>query len=348
MLTLALPWLLLLLALPLLVRLLLPAYSSEKESVRTPFFDQLAGAAGLQPSRGAVILRRNVGQMILVPLGWVLLVLAMARPQWVGQPIEQIESARDLMLVVDLSGSMRTTDFVDSEGNRIDRLAAVKRVLEEFVTERQTDRLGLVLFGNAPFLQVPFTLDHDVFRQLLAEAEVGMAGPQTMLGDAIGLSIKAFEVSDAEQRTVILLTDGNDTGSRVPPVKASEIAAQNGITIHTIGVGDPAAAGEAPLDEATLGEIARVTGGRFFRANDREQLGITYVELDALEPLAYQTHTFRPKDELYHWPLGAFLVLVLVYHLLMAGWAARRQRRMGRRVERVEEVAPVAVSGGVG
>jgi Ca-activated chloride channel family protein len=327
MLTLAHPWLLLLLPAPILVRLLLPAYAERRTSVRTPFFSELATATGLEPSPGAVVLRRTIGQWLLLPLCWVLLVTAMTRPQWVGEPIEQILSARDLMLLVDLSGSMGTTDFTDPGGQRVDRLSAVKDVLEDFVANRETDRLGLILFGNAAFLQVPFTLDHDVFLQLLDEAQIGMAGPQTMLGDAIGLAIKAFDASDAEQRTAILLTDGNDTGSKVPPLKAADIASQNDITLHTIGVGDPAAAGEAPLDEDTLRGIADATGGRYFRANDRDQLEAVYSELDQLEPLDYETNSYRPTHELFQWPMGAFLVLVMGYHVFLALWTLGSRAR---------------------
>jgi len=304
----------LLLPFPLLLRVLLPFYREEKESVRAPFFDEIASAAGLTPSGGAVVLRRNPGQWIILSLCWFLVVAALARPQWVGEPIEEIQSARDLMLAVDLSGSMETADFVDEEGNRVDRLTAVKMVLRDFVAQRETDRLGLILFGNAAFLQVPFTLDHEVFLSLLDEAQIGMAGPQTMIGDALGLAIKAYEASEAEQRTLILLTDGNDTGSKVPPAKAAEIAAQHEITIYSIGVGDPAAAGEAPLDEATLRMISEITGGRFFQANDREELEDVYRELDQLEPLDFESTSFRPTDELYFWPVIAMLLLVLGYH----------------------------------
>lgn len=326
----AYPWLLILLPAPLLVRWLVPAYREQKESVRTPFFQELAEQAHLEPSSGAVILQRNIGQKLLLPLAWALLVIAAARPQWVGEPITQIESARDLMLAVDLSGSMETQDFVDSEGNRIDRLSAVKLVLEDFVEKRETDRLGLVLFGNAAFLQVPFTLDHEVFLQLLGEAQIGMAGPQTMIGDAIGLAIKAFDASEADQRVLILLTDGNDTGSRVPPPKAADIAAQNDITIYTIGVGDPTSAGEAPLDELGLRQIADATGGQFFRANDLEELDQVYRKLDELEPLEFESYSYRPRYELYQWAVGAFLMLTLVYHLIMGVWSGSRSLARGR------------------
>jgi len=329
------PWLFLLLPLPLLVRVLLPAYREEKESVRAPFFDEIASVSGLTPSGGAVVLRRNLGQWIILPLCWLLAVTALARPQWVGEPIEEIQSARDLMLAVDLSGSMKTADFVDEEGNRVDRLTAITMVLENFVAKRETDRLGLILFGNAAFLQVPFTLDHDVFLRLLDEAQIGMAGPQTMMGDALGLAIKAYEASEAEQRTLILLTDGNDTGSKVPPAKAAEIAAQHEITIYSIGVGDPAAAGEAPLDEATLREISEITGGQFFRANDREQLEDVYRELDQLEPLDFESTSFRPTDELYFWPVIAMLLLVLGYHGVMGFRKSTQGRVEGSKSRRV-------------
>ena len=320
------PWLFLVLLAPLAVRALLPPFRDRKAALRSPFFDELAHAAGLEPSEGSVVEKRSAFASVVLALCWLTLVTALARPQWVEDPITKIESARDLMLAVDLSGSMDTRDFIDADGDRIDRLSAVKLVLDDFVNRRETDRLGLILFGNAAFLQVPFTLDHSTFRTLLAETRVGMAGPQTMMGDALGLAIKLFDASEVEQRLLILLTDGNDTGSKVPPPKAAQIAADNGITIHTIGVGDPSAAGEAPLDEATLQGIASTTGGQFFRANDSEELEAVYASLDELEPLEFESSSYRPKRELFMWPLAAFLVLGLFHHLAMA-FRTRRPNR---------------------
>jgi len=320
------PWMFLLLALPLLVRFLLPAYREGRESVRAPFFDELAEAAGAHPARGAAVLRRNLFQVLILPLTWLLVVAALAAPQWLEDPIEQIDSARDLMLAVDLSGSMETRDFAGEGGVLTDRLTAVKTVLDDFIARRETDRLGLILFGNAAFLQVPFTSDHETFATLLDEAQIGMAGPRTMLGDAVGLAIRVFQESDAEQRLLILLTDGNDTGSKIPPVKAAEIAAQHEITIHVIGVGDPMNAGEAPLDEATLSAMTAATGGRYFHANDRGELESVYKEIDALEPQDFESFSYRPKRPLYHWPLGAALALLAAFHLLMAAWSRRGRR----------------------
>ena len=313
-----LPWAFALLPAPLLVWWLLPAYRERRESLRVPFFESVAAATGGEPRKGGVQARRNLLQWLLAPLSWALIVTSLARPQYVEPPIEKVESARDLMLAVDLSGSMDTLDMFDPEGRRIQRLEAVKLVLDEFITRREGDRLGLVVFGNQAFVQAPFTQDHDLVRKLLAQTGPRMAGPQTMIGDAIGLSIKAFEASEVEDRVLVLLTDGNDTGSRVPPKKAAEIAAQNGLTIHTVAVGDPEAAGEAEMGLETLEAIAEATGGEAFRADDRQQLEAIYRRIDELTPVEIETLSYRPTRPLFHWPLGAVLALLALYQGLMA------------------------------
>ena len=312
------PWVLVLVALPLALRQLLPAYAEQRQAVRAPFFDELARLSGREPSRGAAIARGPLAQRILLWCAWLLLVAAVARPSWIGEPIVRTRGARDLMLALDLSQSMDTNDFTNAEGERVDRLTATKRVLDEFIDRRRDDRLGLLLFGNAAFIQSPFTEDHRTLRTLLDETAAGMAGPQTMLGDAIGLAIKVFEERDAEQRVLILLTDGNDTGSNVPPVKAAEIAAERGITIHTIGAGDPQAAGEEALDEETLKEVARATGGRYFRAMDRAELEQVYGTLDEILPRDVESISHRPTYALAWLPVGFLLVLTLLYHAVMA------------------------------
>lgn len=319
------PWAFVLLPAPILVWLLLPPYRERQESVRVPLFAQLAMAAGREPTKGAVVLRRNYLQWLIAPLAWALIIVALARPVWVEPPIEKIESARDLLLAVDLSGSMETRDMRDEDGRPIDRLAAVKDVTDDFIARREGDRIALMFFGTAPYLQVGFTLDHDVVRALLAEAEVAMTGPQTMLGDAIGLGIKTFENSRAQERVLVLLTDGNDTGSKVPPEKAAKLAANEGLTIHTIGFGDPRATGEALFDAEALDAIADATGGVSFMANDRQALEAVYRQLDELEPQSFEMLSYRPSRPLFHWPLGAALTLILVYHTAMAlGQAIRR------------------------
>jgi len=311
------PWVFLIIPLPILVWVLLPPYREEQEAVRIPFFDQLAELTGLKPTPGAVILKTNILQKLVAPIAWLLIVAALACPQWIEDPIERIESARDLMLAVDLSQSMEVRDFVDPEGNRIDRLEAVKLVLDDFITRREGDRIGLIVFGGAAYPQVPFTLDHASCRILLEQARIGMAGPRTSIGDAIGLAIQQFEAGQVEERVLILLTDGNDTGSKMPPLKAAEIAAQNGILIHTIGIGDPQASGEDKVDLEALGEIAESTGGRSFRGEDLEQLEQIYATLDEMTPHNYERFTYRPKIPLYYWPLGIAVGLMVAYHVLM-------------------------------
>ena len=318
------PWFFLLLLVQPLVWWLSPPYKEQRDSMQIPYLQRLADLTRQTPSKGAVVLRRPWTLLFLLPLWWALIVTALARPVWMADPIEKTESTRDLMLLVDLSGSMETQDFKDPTGQRISRLDAVKGVLGDFIERRKSDRLGLIVFGNEPFLQVPFIRDHEVVRVLLDQTKAKMAGPQTAIGDAIGLAIKLFESSKSEHRVAVLLTDGNDTGSKVPPNKAAEIASQNGITIHTVAVGDPMAAGEAKMDTEALQAISKTTKGSFFRADDRTQLDTIYRKLDEIEPEKIKTISYRPKYPLYQWPAGAVLVTLMAYHLLMRAISRRR------------------------
>jgi Ca-activated chloride channel homolog len=308
-------WMFLLVPFPLVLQFFLPAFKESRKAVFTPFFDQMAQMAGLSPERGAVVQAKKRHQIVLVASCWVLIVTALARPQWLFPPIVKTLPSRDLLVAVDLSGSMSTADFTDKNGNTVDRLTAVKEVLDTFFTLRQQDRIGMIFFGSAAFVQAPFTDDLDALRILLDEAQVRMAGPRTMLGDAIGLSISLFKKSQMVEKVLILLTDGNDTGSQLPPEKAADIARDNGITIFTVAMGDPVAVGEEKLDEATLRAIAQKTGGQYFWAGDRNELEEIYTQLDQLTPLKHQTIRYRPKQDLYFWPLGAMFLLSLVYNL---------------------------------
>ena len=310
-------WMFLLLPLPIIIWLILPAYKEEQESIRIPFFEEISSATGIKPSQGAVINKLNLFQKLLAPIIWVLLVTAIAKPQWVDDPIVKIESARDLLLAVDISQSMDAKDFRDTLGNRIDRLEAVKLVLDDFITKRKGDRIGLILFGGGAYPQVPFTLDHKTCRLLLNQAKTGMAGPQTVIGDAIGLGIKLFEESKVDERVMILLTDGNDTGSKMPPLKAAEIAEQNGIIIHTIGIGDPNANGENKVDLGVIKKIANSTGGKSFRGEDTKGLQGIYKTLDELNPQNFESRSYRPKHPLFFYPIGLAISLLTVYHFIM-------------------------------
>jgi Ca-activated chloride channel family protein len=276
-----------------------------------------------------MVLRRDRAQLFLVNFMWLCLVLAAAKPEWIGPPIEQQKSGRDLMIAVDLSGSMQTVDFTLPDGSNVDRLEAVKYVLARLADQRASDRLGLIVFGNAPYLQSPFTDDHKVWAQLLGETEIGMAGQSTAFGDAIGLAIKLFRDSNSDNRVLIILTDGNDTGSMVPPVDAARVAASQAIRIYTIAIGDPATVGEEALDTDTLQRVSELTGGRYFQAFDREELARAYEAIGELEPELYETISFRPRQSLHWVPVGIGLVLYLIYHGFGA-WQTWRRPEVSR------------------
>jgi Ca-activated chloride channel homolog len=310
------PWLLALLPLPLLVWWLLPPYRQETASVRIAFFGEVTQAAGISPTRGAIVRRMNWAQRILAPICWGLVVLALARPQFVEPPIEKVEPQRDLMLALDLSQSMETKDFRDPSGQLGERVDAVREVVSEFVKRRTGDRIGLIAFGDAPYPLAPFTQDHQTLQALISGLLPGMAGPRTSLGDAIGLAIKMFQNSPTPEKVLIVLTDGNDTASRMQPNQAAEIAKQNGIVVHTVGIGDPNATGEDKLDIATLQKIAATTGGQYYFGQDQSQLEQIYQTLDRITPANQKTLSWRPRIELFYYPLGAALLLLIAYHFL--------------------------------
>ncbi|AZO76445.1 MULTISPECIES: VWA domain-containing protein [unclassified Bosea (in: a-proteobacteria)] len=326
MLTFVYPWLALLVPLPIAVWLLLPAHASNRTGLRVPFFDRLARLTGQQPHRGGVVAPRRTFPLIVLILSWLLTLAALARPQWIEPPLHQDRPTRDLLLLVDLSGSMDTKDFVDASGKTIDRLTAVKQVLDDFLSRRKGDRVGVVVFGDAPFALVPFTTDLELSRAMLRDTVVGMAGPRTAFGDAIGLGIGLFDKSTVKAKTIIALTDGNDTASKVPPAEAAGVAKDRGIVIHAVAVGDPTAAGEDKLDEAALKQVASATGGGFFRALDRDQLAGIYQRLDEIETRRIDTVSFRPKRDIYWVPLAAALALSLLTQALRQLWRRRPSR----------------------
>jgi len=235
--------------------------------------------------------------------------------------VEKSMPTRDLLLLVDPSASMVKEDFADASGQQVDRLVAVKEVLGDFLARREGDRVGLVVFGTAPFLQVPFTTDLQLCRQLLDETAIRMAGPRTAFGDAIGLGIKLFDESHVPAKTIIALTDGNDTSSAVPPAEAAKVAADRGITIHTVAIGDPTTVGEEALDEPALRAVSQVTKGEYFLAMNRDELAGVYGRLDQIETRDVETVRHRPRRDLFFWPVAAALLVSLAAHAwkLVAG-----------------------------
>jgi Ca-activated chloride channel homolog len=317
-------WMLFLLPVPWLLR---RAFGSEPlergAALRVPVSSPLAALAGSAP--GA---RRHAWSRIVLWSVWALALVAAARPQFVGDAVAMPQSGRDLLMAVDLSGSMEEQDF--RLGNEwVDRLTATKAVAAQFIEQRVGDRLGLILFGREAYLQTPLTFDRTTVGTLLQESAIGLAGKETAIGDAIGLAIRTLDDAGVEEgrRVLILLTDGANTAGAVDPLKAAELAAQRGMIIYTIGIGADVMTvrslfGErqvnpsADLDETTLSAIAEMTGGRYFRARDTAELAGIYALLDELEPAESEEDGFRPVSEYFYWPLAGATVIGLLAALL--------------------------------
>jgi len=310
------PWLLLVLPLPWLVRRFLPPASVQQAALLVPFLADFESV-----SEGRVSVTQSRWPLWLALLGWLLLVLAAARPQWLGEPILLPQSGRDLLLAVDLSGSMQEDDF-EISGRRVDRLTATKQVAGEFIERREGDRIGLILFGAQAYVQAPLTFDRQTVLTLLYEAAIGLAGKETAIGDAIGLAVKRLQGVESQRRVLILLTDGANTAGEVAPLKAAELAAEKGLKIYTIGVGATEKEVRSlfgtrrvnpsrDLDEKTLSAIAEQTGGRYFRARNTQELQQIYRLLDELEPSEGEAISYRPRSALYPWLLAAVLLISL-------------------------------------
>ncbi len=312
MIELAAPLALLCLPLPLLVMWLAPAHKRRMPALRLPFFQRYVAAAGITPSDGAQVAARPLWLWLLGAFCWALLVIALARPERVSAPIHWQTAARDLIVAVDISGSMDEKDFAAQGEEPLQRLLGVKQVIGDFLQGREGERLALLVFGSKAYVQSPLTTDLDTLQALLTHTEVGMAGPHTALGDAIGLAIRQFAASEVEQRLLILLSDGADTGSRMSPVNAAQIAADRGVRIITIAIGDPNGSGENRVDTATLEAIASTTGGAAFMATDQAALKQVYDQIDALAPRKVADHSYRERRPLAAWPMGLALVLIVI------------------------------------
>ncbi len=328
MLTFALPWVFALLPLPLILRRLLrPVDVASQVALKVPGAERWAmgGSSGIGASRWFVL--------FVALLIWLLLVTAAARPQWLGDTRALPVSGRDLLLAVDVSGSMRLRDF--RVNNRIvTRLDATKYVASEFIKKRKGDRVGLILFGRQAYLQTPLTFDRRTVSILLGEAFIGIAGNETAIGDAIGLAIKRLRGKPADSKVLVLLTDGANTAGAIDPLRAAGLAAREGVKVYTIGIGADRASGRSlfnlgrqspssSLDEDTLRAIANQTGGRYFRARDTRELNEIYGTLDKLEPADFETEGFRPIKSLFYWPLGLALSLLafsVMINALRARW----------------------------
>ena len=338
------PWLLLLLPLPLVARRLLPPAGNEEAALRAPFYRDWLSLSERQAGAGGAGDRISLAALWLV---WLGLVLASARPMWIGEPIELPNSGRDLMLAVDISGSMRIEDM--QLGNAVvRRIDAVKQVGADFIERRTGDRLGLILFGSNAYVQSPLSFDTATVQRFLTEAQIGFAGQETAIGDAIGLSVKRLRERPTESRVLVLLTDGQDTASTVTPMDAARLARDLDVRIYTIGIGAdemtlPGLFGSsfgsrrvnpsAELDEAGLQEIANLTGGRYFRARDPRELADIYAVLDELEPVEQEAAVYRPRQALGYYPLGTALLLsfaLALRQVLRSGLFGPREQAAGQ------------------
>ncbi|MDQ2075619.1 VWA domain-containing protein [Marinimicrobium sp. ABcell2] len=303
------PWLLFLLPLPLLAAFL-PSAQRQDPALRVPFYQRVAHLKETKAGKGT----RRWFNYSLLWLIWAFALLAATNPQWYGDPITHSSSGRDLLLAVDLSGSMQIQDM-EYQGQPIDRLQAVKIVVEDFVHSRQGDRLGLVLFGTGAYLHAPLTYDVQTVNTLLQETQIGFAGERTAIGDAIGLSVKRLRERPDNNRVLILLTDGANNSGVLTPERAAYLAAQHNVKIHTIAFGaeemiTPGIFGPRrinpshDLDEEAMIAVAEQTGGRYFRARNLTELSEVHAELDRIEAIEFDTQVFRPTRSLFHWPLA--------------------------------------------
>ena len=317
-------WVLALLPLPWLVKRFTRPVSLQRQSaVKVPFMDDLI-AAGAAPQTESMATQSRLWWLGF--LAWALLLVAAAGPRWLGEPIPQQREGREMMLAIDLSASMQERDFV-FQGRRLNRLTATQLVASDFIQRREGDRIGLVLFGDQAYLQAPLTYDRGTVQTLLDEAQIGLAGQRTAIGDAIGLTVKRLRDSDNPNKVMVLLTDGTNTAGALESLQAAKLAADEGVKIYSIGIGrdstddglfgsffQPQRAPE--LDEKTLTAIAEQTGGKYYRARDLSELVTIYDQLDQLEPVSRDQNYFRPQVSLYHWPLAIALLLFVVIALL--------------------------------
>ena len=318
-------WMWFALPLPLLVYFLPAKAPIQSAALRVPYLPTGLQSVSQPPASKRIFLT-------IATIAWIALISAAARPQWLGEPVSIPAEGRDLMIAVDLSGSMKIDDM-QVNGRQVDRLQMIKSVLSDFIERRVGDRLGLIFFADTAYLQAPLTYDRETVAQLLDESLIGLVGEQTAIGDAIGLAIKRFKSKKESNKVLVLLTDGQNTAGNITPEQANELAIANGVTLYTIGVGADQMIVQSvfgnrrvnpsqELDEDMLTKLAESTGGRYFRARDAQSLQEIYGKLDELEPIARESRQMRPLQALYFYPLGVALLLTFLLSLkpLVSSW----------------------------
>jgi Ca-activated chloride channel family protein len=315
------PWIFFLSPLPWLIYRFVPAQQRAQSMLYMPLLKQ----NNIITSKGSSN-KPTLSAVIGLSLLWVLLLLSAAKPVKIGDIVELPNTGRDVLLAVDISGSMQLQDMT-LNNREVDRLTLVKKVVSDFVEKRQGDRLGLILFGTNAYVQAPLTFDLTTVSQLLNEAQIGFAGDATAIGDAIGLSIKRLTNNPADSRVVILLTDGQNTAGAVSPIQAAQLAQQESVVIYTVGIGSDQIISSGflglnrynpsqDLDEKTLTNIATITGGKYFRARNQDELNSIYDTIDQLEAIKQKAESVRPQQALFYWPLGIAMVISILFALL--------------------------------
>ena len=309
------PWVFILLPLPAIIRLLLPGvHNQATAALKVPFFKQLINITGFKPEK-------TKWPIILAMLIWLLLLLAFSRPQWLSDPVDITQTGRDIMIAIDLSASMETDDYFIEE-KRVDRLTAVKHVLRDFINKRNGDRIGLIVFANKAYVLSPLSFDLKAVIKMLEETETRMIGKMTAIGDAVGLAVKRLHEHPENHRVLVLLSDGNDTTGILPAGRAAHFAGLEGLNVYSIGIGNKPGMGlfgndksknPTALNETSLKQVARLTNGKYFRAEDYNDLKGIYKTIHNLEPIDIGSERFNKIIELYHWPLGLALVLSFMY-----------------------------------
>jgi Ca-activated chloride channel family protein len=335
------PWVLAALPLPLVIWFFTKAKQPQLTAIRTPLFTNWNAIQQQSSNTNSKLMLQRLISFIC----WTCIVLACARPQWIDEPIELPTTGRDLLLSIDISGSMEEEDL-KLNGRNVNRLVVVKSIISEFIEKRKGDRLGLVLFGEKAYLQTPLTFDLKTVQFMLDETEIGLAGAsRTAIGDGIGLSIKRLRERPAENRVLILLTDGRNNSGELDPIEAAKLAQHAGIKVYTIGVGadkqtrrsllfgtqtfNPS----AELDEETLKTVAKITGGQYFRAKSTQELAQIYDLLDTLEPVEDKPEIYRPVQEMYFWLLLIGLAGLLLPFLIQ--FLSRTLAKISLRAEKI-------------
>lgn len=288
--------------------------------LRVPFLTQVDA---FNQDTAAVSMGLNSRKKFLAFSIWLLFILALANPRWLGEPTPITQSGHNIMLAVDLSPSMEIPDFTENQQTK-NRLETVKEVAINFIKKRRGDKLGLILFGSKAYLQTPLTIDRLTVSNMLVDATIGLAGGRTAIGDAIALAIKKFVNEDVKSRILILLTDGGNNSGSIDPKEAAALAKDNQIKIYTVGIGasqmlisgmfGPQVINPSvDLDEELLKKIATITNGQYFRAQDKQTLAEILNAIDKLEPIEMSAKTLRPMTSLFYWPLTAALILLLIF-----------------------------------